>query len=365
MAAQEAVLELIYDGITDDSAWTAALAMIASAAGASGAGLGVQDMKTHEFWSVAPALHQTYQRLAPENRIWQAIGRSRKPMADHMVVSKPELVRSALYSEWFAPQDFHSVMAAPVMTNGSHCGVVVTFGSKQRGEFDETDLGHLAGLARHLSRALALRLDRMRLMDELQVRNRCLDEVSEGVLLLDGKFHVRHANGAAQVVLDRRDGLFLRNGCLACRDARDNSDLQRALLLNMLPDASPSGGWIVAHRRDRRPLLIRVTKLEGADLKHLVGSAALMVRIEDPDPPRLPTPELLRKLLDVTLGEAKVMLAVASTDTQEQAAAQLGVAKTTVRTQLHHAYQKLGIHDRAELLRLLAIYGFRPTEDAR
>ncbi len=89
-----------------------------------------------------------------------------------------------------------------------------------------------------------------------------------------------------------------------------------------------------------------------------------MVRIEDPGHRRVPTPELLRKLLDVTLGEAKVMLAVARTDSQEEAAARLRVAKTTVRTQLHHVYQKLGIHNRAELLRLLATYGFCQTEES-
>jgi hypothetical protein len=29
-----------------------------------------------------------------------------------------------------------------------------------------------------------------------------------------------------------------------------------------------------------------------------------------------------------------------------------------LRTQLHHAYQKLGLHDRSDLFRLLTSYGF-------
>jgi hypothetical protein len=44
-------------------------------------------METHEFRAAADCSidrgpHETYRRRAPENRIWQAIGRAGKPMAD-------------------------------------------------------------------------------------------------------------------------------------------------------------------------------------------------------------------------------------------------------------------------------------------
>jgi hypothetical protein len=49
--------------------------------------LGLCEMETHEFRAAADCsidrgLHETYRRRAPENRIWQAIGRAGKPMAD-------------------------------------------------------------------------------------------------------------------------------------------------------------------------------------------------------------------------------------------------------------------------------------------
>lgn len=93
MPDRERLIQLIYDGVTDESAWTVALAMIADTMRATGAGLGVQNMVTHEFWAVAQsgidtAMHGTYERLAPENRIWQAISRAGRPMADQMVMPK-------------------------------------------------------------------------------------------------------------------------------------------------------------------------------------------------------------------------------------------------------------------------------------
>lgn len=85
---------------------------------------------------------------------------------------------------------------------------------------------------------------------------------------------------------------------------------------------------------------------------------AIVARIKDPDRDRSPTSVLLRRLFGLTLGEAKAVLAVARTQSQKEAAREAGVARTTLRTQIHHAYEKLGLHDRADLLRLLAGYGF-------
>jgi DNA-binding CsgD family transcriptional regulator len=67
---------------------------------------------------------------------------------------------------------------------------------------------------------------------------------------------------------------------------------------------------------------------------------------------------LLRRLLGLTLGEARAVLAISRAQSQDAAARDAGVARTTLRTQLHHAYQKLGLHDRSALLRLLTSYGF-------
>ena len=71
MTVDETLLDLLYKGVTDDLAWTTALAMVEHTARASGAGLGVQDMTTHTFWAVAqsgidPVLHDL--AWVPRNR---------------------------------------------------------------------------------------------------------------------------------------------------------------------------------------------------------------------------------------------------------------------------------------------------------
>jgi len=53
MPDRERLIQLIYDGVLDDAAWTAAPAMVADTVRSAGAGPGVQDTTTHEFSAVA------------------------------------------------------------------------------------------------------------------------------------------------------------------------------------------------------------------------------------------------------------------------------------------------------------------------
>src|SRR5271156_6007461 len=159
------LIGLIYDGIMDDASWNLALAQVAELVGAIGVGLGMQDMKTHEFRSLGAVgisidLNPTYRRLAPDNRIWQEIERRREPMTDQMVMPKAALVRTELYADWFRPQSFHSVMAFPALFKQNASAVVVAFRSRTLGDFEAADLAELGRFAGHFGRALSIRLDR-------------------------------------------------------------------------------------------------------------------------------------------------------------------------------------------------------------
>jgi hypothetical protein len=195
MDDRERLIGLIYEGVTNEEVWNELLALLADRLNAAGAGLGLQNMATHEFRAVAEAgidlgLHETYRRLAPENRIWQAIGRAGRPMADWMVMPKSELVDSPLYSEWFAPQSFHGVMAAPIVARESLSGVVVAFCGKRRSDFAVEDLDLLAGFAPHLGRAVSMRLEREQFLAERHANLQLLDEAEDAILLLDGELQV-------------------------------------------------------------------------------------------------------------------------------------------------------------------------------
>jgi len=341
-----------------------ALTFLAERLNAAGAGLGHQDMATHAFRAVADAgidrgLHETYVRLAPENRIWQAIGRAGRPMADWMVMPKSELVGSPLYAEWFAPQGFHGVMAAPILARENLSGVVVAFCSKSRRDFAESDLDLLSGFAPHLGRAVWLRLERERFLAELNADRQILDDTEDAVLLLDNELQVIHANAAATALLDRGDGLALRHRRLVARHPDDDARLQAVLHPTPRLGQPAPGDFAVVRRPEHRPLLIKAIPMNPPGANGPLSRAGWVVRISDPERRHKPDPAVLQRLFGLTPAEAAVVSEMLPPRREDEAARHRGIAKATFRAQLHAAYGKLGINGRDELVHLLASYGFR------
>jgi PAS domain-containing protein len=364
MGDLEHLIALIYEGVTNEEVWNELLALLAERLNAAGAGLGLQDMATHAFRAVADAgidrgLHDTYVRLAPENRIWQAIGRARRPMGDWMVMPKSELVGSPLYAEWFAPQGFHGVMAAPILARESLSGVVVAFCSKSRSDFSESDFDLLAGFAPHLGRAVSLRLERERFLAELNANRQILDDSDDAVLLLDNELQVIHANAAATAVLDRGDGLRLRHRRLAARHPDDDSRLQAMLYMAPRLGRPAPADFAVVNRPERRPLLVKAIPLAPPGANGPLPGTGWVIKISDPERRRKPDPAVLQRLFGLTPAEAASVSELLPLRSEAAAARRRGVARTTFRAQLHAAYGKLGINGRDELVYLLASYGFR------
>lgn len=218
----------------------------------------------------------------------------------------------------------------------------------------------LAHLARHIGLALRLRLGREHMLQELRVQQLVLDQLQDGILIIDAHLRIQHANAKAQALMARRDVLRLRDGCIHCRDPASHAELSR---MTRTAPGTPNGGWFTVPQEGRRPLLIDVIALR---ISGETGTKpAFALRIRDPDRQHVPTALQLQRLLGLTLGESKAVLAIMQTPSQEAAAQRLGRGVTTLRTQLHHAYGKLGVHDPAGLARLLAAYGFAQPPQMR
>jgi len=362
MNRREKLVELIYSAVENDTVWPSVLADLAKLLRAVGAGIGLQDMRTHEFRAVAqsgidPALSETYSRFAPENVVWQTIARTGQPLADSMVLPKPEFARTTLYGEWFVPQGFDSVMAAPVLASGSQSGVVVTFGSRRR-DFSRSDVIALAGLARHVGRALRLRTERAEMLGDLEDRHQMIDAMQDALLVVDPELRIRELNRAAQRLLDRCDGLRKHDGRLGCVDPDSDAELLAMIRPKNARAGVPAGGWMAVPRDNNpHPLLVEITALHGPAV---LGdrAATFGVRIKIPERRHAATVLQLQQLLGVTLPEAKAVRAVMQSADHAEAARRLGRSVPLVRTYLHRVYDRLDVHDAAELTRLLAGYGF-------
>jgi DNA-binding CsgD family transcriptional regulator len=356
---RDRIIGLIYEGVDDSAAWNVALSEVARLANAAGVGLGAQDMRTHAFrdlgaHGVDPSLHETYRRLAPDNRVWQAIGRQRRPMTDRMAMPRAEFERSELFADWFVPQSFCSVMAHPTLFDRSASSVLVAFRAPSQGDCEPADLATLGGMADHFGRALRMRLDRDRAQAEYAAVHAMLDEIPEAVLLVDRAARLRHANAAGRRLLSSGGGVRLRHGRLAVRDANAEARLIQTLSEGRaaeirLPSADGAGGIVKVHPR-------------GAGLGDSDG-ALTVVRIVDPNLGREPlTAARLVERLNLSLRQAEVVVALAAGRSEAEAAVALDLSQPTVHTHLSRVYGRLHLRNRAELVALLARNGFETGE---
>jgi DNA-binding CsgD family transcriptional regulator len=193
------------------------------------------------------------------------------------------------------------------------------------------------------------------ILEHLRAQESVLDQLQDGVLVVDGGLRVQHANARARMMLQRADAIRSDDGCVCCVDADSQSELLRIVAGG---PRNSAGGWLAVPQAGARPLLAEVIALGARNGGGGSAAATFAIRIRNPARARVPTALHLQKLFGLTLGEAKAVLAIVQTPGQLAAAHRLGRSVATLRTHLHHAYAKMGVHDPADLARLLAAYGF-------
>jgi DNA-binding CsgD family transcriptional regulator len=350
------LIGLIYEGIADDARWTLALKTISSFTHAAGVGLGLQDMRTHEFRSLGAhgidlGLHHTYRRLAPGNRVWQEIGRRRGPLTDQMVMPKADFERTELFADWFKPQSFHAVMAHPTLFKDSASSVLVAFRSPSQGDFEASDLTTIGRFAGHFGRALGVRLEFERMASELFLVNHMLDDLPRAIYLVDRGLRLRRANAAGQMLLEARKGLRLDKGRLASHDSASDARLQRMA-------ADGRGGELRLSAQGSPGLIVYMHPCVAG-----FGDAGYMtIRVVDLAQERQPLrPALLCDRLGLSRRQAEVVAELAAGRTEAEAAEKLKLAAPTLHTHIRRVYDRLDLRNRAELLALLARHGFDTT----
>ena len=274
----ERLVQSIYHGAQDDDARARVLAEVADRTRAAGVGLGLQDMRTHRFRSLGQvgidaALTPTYQRLAPGNAIWREIAVRRQALTDRMVMAKSDLLRTELYADWFVPQRFHAVMAAPAHFDGDASAVIVAFRDRRRGDFEAADLQRFGKLAGHFGEALRLRFAHEQLIAELAAAHFLLDELPDALFLVTGAGRIWHANSVGKAMLASGAPVRSDDGQLSIPKP-GYSDRLRQLIADQSGELhlpKPGGGvWIVQVRARSRSL-------------EFSGARAAIVRIIDSD----------------------------------------------------------------------------------
>lgn len=357
----------IYDAALESSRWPKALAKIAKFVGGQAAGLLSKDVagKSGNLYyraGIDPCYVQLY-----SDTYWKFDPVAKLSSCEvEQVVSVSDLVRydefraGRFYREWAEPQGWVDAASAVLEKTMTSCAYLTVLRNAASGMVDDNMRRRMKLIVPHARRALRTGKVIDLKQAEAATFADILDGLSPAVILVDGEGRIVHGNAASQTVLEKGDFLRSAQGRLTANDTQIDEALHGAIVAaaadaeiggkaSAVPLTSSSGtDRYVAHVL---PLTAGERRKTGPTSKAI---AALFVRKAEFE--TAPPSKVIGKTYNLTPTELRVLHAIVSLGGVRQAAGNLGVADTTVKTHLGRLFEKTGVSRQADLVKLVAGY---------
>jgi DNA-binding CsgD family transcriptional regulator/PAS domain-containing protein len=367
-AAFVAAVEAIYETAASPSRWPHALQKIADILGDVGTVLMYRRDNGSFGTVVSPSLadaQRDYERhwWTQDIRSFRAIERGillKDAITDRHLVSQEEVGTHPIYTEFLIPHGLGWIAGSSISPDPRVLVWISVQRMITRPRFTDQELAIVTRVARHAENALRLGI---RLLDAEMVSlglGEALSRINIGVFVLDEEKRVMFTNAAAEKFVGR--GLLVTEQRLAAAlgPERDVLDTAISSMMRAGPgDLSepPPRPILVRHRDAKRPLTIYVLPARSsvdAGVRHFLARARAFVLVIGSQHDQPPAPAVVRDLLGLTLGEARVAALVATGRRPAQTAEQLGITEETARTVLKRVFAKVGVSSQSQLAALLA-----------
>ncbi len=273
-------------------------------------------------------------------------------------LDQTELRKSEYYNDYLVPQDKVNALGTFLLREGNHTLVLGIQRGKRAGAFGEEESWLMTAIIPHLTRAVQVHRKIHTVTAEKERAQGALDLMRMGVILTNRFGTPLYMNRAAELMMSQDVGLGVFHNKLAAHSASET-----ALLLRMIFDAAPSakgaavGSDMRITMRDKGDCLhcvvMPVSPEFSAMLNTPIGADCVAVFLSRPGGLQL-SPKRLVTLYKITPAEARLAARLAALRTVEEAADDLGITVSTVRSQLKSVFGKTGTRSQSELLMLLA-----------
>ena len=361
-------IEKIYEAAPDPAQWPRALTAIANCFGDVGALLiWVKDDGTFRT-IVSPSLVEgqkdyeangwTLRDIRARRSVERGYFFSGEPFTDRHICSDEEIRSHPCYAEFLARHNLGFVAAIAVSPD-PHVGVLLCIqrNAKAKSAFTDGELNLLRRIGPHIEKSLRLSI---RLLDA-ELTNVSLGDalarVGVGVFTLDSLGRIVFSNPTGDLLIGaeiRVDDGRLRVGF---GDTKREFDDQLS-------------GVLEADRIDRRdapkPILLERAQTHSrlvvylipiaentAKTDHFLTRARAIVLTIESKANEPPDPAIVRDILGLTLGEARIAAIVGSGIQPREAAKRLGISEETARNVLKRVFAKVGVSRQSELVALL------------
>lgn len=369
----EQVLDLIgkiYDCALDPEGWPGALDAIRFQLGFCNCSILLQAIPSGEILlnrivGTTPDYVAKMQDHASDIiRIWGGWDRIQgfpldEPIVHSQIPGLLPLASYRYYSEWLQPQGIIDAVAIGFARDQTLLGSIGLGRHLSAGPIADEEISFLRMIAPHFRRAAVI----SRLLDLQTVAARTfeatLDALSSGVVFVDEKSTVVHANTAAEVMFRAGSPIAVRGGKLVAIDGAVTTHIQNLVQQAAVDERKLGhrGIGVPLRSKDGAPCVVHVLPLARGDLRpglRPAAKAALFItsaRISSNEPRAA-----LALFYDLTPAETRIFELVADGMAVPHIAETLGVARSTVKTHLLRVFDKTGCHRQADLVRLASSF---------
>lgn len=371
MYSQETVLQLvdlIYSAAGDPAGWAAFVKRLASLMRGNIATIHHQRYAENQSnfaasWNMDPAAIQTYADHYGSLNVWfttrPELHVQGKVYTSQMLCPEDLLLRTEFYNDWLKPQEMHQGVGATIFKSGEVSSIVSIFRPPNADAYGPDDLLLFKTLLPHLRRAFQLHTRIQGLERKGEAAEEVLDELHRGVVLLDAKGNILLVNRAATALFASEKALRLTpRGLVAAitsENRRLNALIQGAITTGSGNGLHSGGAMTISRNGFHRPLQVVVTPLRTKTIHLGKHVPVVAIFISDPDQKSASDSSVFSQLYGLTPSEAHLAHILACGESLKDASEQLGVAQSTVRSQLKTIFAKTNTNRQSDLARLLLL----------
>lgn len=353
------LVRLIYAGACDDHAFERALDVLATFHRCRSAALvytdralpGTDIAVTHGPFS-DPGVRARYMLYAADDPAPRAMAQLAvgEAAATNRLFTPDFLAGSRFLHEFYRPLGFEEALGGPVVSADGRTGIVAIHRGPDREPFEDDEIAVFGRLLPHFGQALALRRTFFAVADHDAALSAALESTLQGVLLIDRRGVLKHANARARTILGRNDGLGLsREGKLRLRDG----EAERRLMSHLARPPTARRPAIVRAGRDdgQRPYLLRLVQ-HGPALAVAHPPLATLY-VSDPEARSTAQSDTLAEVLGLSAQAAGLVATLLRGGDLASHAATVGISRNTAKFHLQAAFAATGTSRQVDLVRVV------------
>jgi DNA-binding CsgD family transcriptional regulator len=362
----------VYDASLDSALWPAAFDRIRDFLGGCTASLISQDAVTkaaevhfmfgfdHEYIDL---YRQKYFKMNPIFPTVMFFDIEQKNVISDVLPLK-EFVQTRFAKEWIGPQELCDGVFSTLEKSPTGCTVLMSMRRKREGFFDDAARRRFSLIVPHVRRALLIG----KVIDEHKVKAATLadtlDRIASGMFIVDATGRIVHANASGYAMVAKANALRAPSGRLGATDPRADQ-----ILLDIF--AAAGGGDVMLGRqgiavpimgRDDERYVAHVLPLTSGARRNagisFGAAAAVFVRKATLDLPSPPV--VIAQQFRLTKAELRVLFSIVEIGGTSEVAEVLGISEATVKTHLHHVFEKTSTGRQSDLVKLVAGYCLAP-----